>query len=60
LLIIVISTLVGCAPAATPTAAPELTVVPTRIVLVMKTLTNPFFIQMERAAPEFTIQFAVL
>jgi len=26
----------------------------------MKTLTNPFFIQMERAAPEFTIQFAVL
>jgi ribose transport system substrate-binding protein len=55
--------------ACTPAAAPTATVVPTapsakkKIALVMKTLTNPFFIEMERGArraeKEFDIQLMV-
>jgi ribose transport system substrate-binding protein len=40
----------ACAPAAVPTPTPEPTAPPTRVALVMKTLTNPFFVEMERGA----------
>jgi ribose transport system substrate-binding protein len=51
LVILFILMLAACTPAS-PTATPtiEPTPAPKRIALVMKTLTNPFFIEMERGA----------
>ncbi|MEW8020740.1 MAG: sugar ABC transporter substrate-binding protein [gamma proteobacterium symbiont of Phacoides pectinatus] len=48
----------GAAPAATPGAAPE----PTpgrRVALVMKTLTNPFFVEMEKGARQAEREFGI-
>ncbi|MCU0497191.1 MAG: substrate-binding domain-containing protein [Anaerolineae bacterium] len=42
--------LVACSPAAAPTNTPAPTATPIRVALVMKTLTNPFFVEMERGA----------
>ncbi|OQX34259.1 MAG: sugar ABC transporter substrate-binding protein, partial [Candidatus Sedimenticola endophacoides] len=48
----------GAAPAATPGTAPE----PTpgrRVALVMKTLTNPFFVEMEKGARQAEREFGI-
>jgi ribose transport system substrate-binding protein len=64
-IIIVLSMIAACSPTVAPTQTPAPTITPSvrRIALVMKTLTNPFFLAMEqgarRAEQELGIQLIV-
>ncbi|MBE7513778.1 MAG: substrate-binding domain-containing protein [Anaerolineales bacterium] len=51
--------LFGCTPSAAPTPSPDPTAKPLTIALVMKTLTNPFFVEMERGARQAEKEFGI-
>lgn len=57
--VILILALVGCGGNAAPTATPQPTAAPLRITLVMKTLTNPFFVEMEKGARRAQTEFGI-
>lgn len=62
LLIVLLSSVLvlsSCHPSSTPTPQPSATVPPKKIALVMKTLTNPFFIKMEQGARRAEKEFGL-
>jgi ribose transport system substrate-binding protein len=61
ILSLIVLVILSACSAATPTATPAPTATPTprRIALVMKTLTNPFFVEMERGARRAEQEFGV-